>query len=155
MKQICEESNVELPDIVSESGRALVAPHSILIFEAVDRITRDDGKVDTSKGKTHQLIKELEAIRKNKRKFDPLERYHDAKEKREEAHARFSLGNLRLEERAAADRLFWDICRQIRDDLKDSSDVPDELARLDSMLAEQYVCNFSVFQSLLDHWALD
>ena len=155
VKQICEESNVELPDIVSESGRALVAPHSILIFEAVDRITRDDGKVDTSKGKTHQLVKELESIRKNKRKFDPLERYHDAKEKREEAHARFSLGNLRLEERAAADRLFWDICRQIRDDLKDSSDVPDELAQLDSMLAEQYVCNFSVFQSLLDHWALD
>ena len=155
VKQICEESNVELPDIVSESGRALVAPHSILIFEAVDRITRDDGQVDLSKGKTHQLVKELESIRKNKRKFDPLERYHDAKEKREEAHARFSLGNLRLEERAAADRLFWDICRQIRDDLKDSSDVPDELARLDSMLAEQYVCNFSVFQSLLDHWALD
>ena len=155
VKQICEESNVELPDIVSESGRALVAPHSILIFEAVDRITRDDGQVELSKGKTHQLVKELESIRKNKRKFDPLERYHDAKEKREEAHARFSLGNLRLEERAAADRLFWDICRQIRDDLKDSSDVPDELARLDSMLAEQYVCNFSVFQSLLDHWALD
>jgi len=155
VKQICEESNVELPDIVSESGRALVAPHSILIFEAVDRITRDDGKVDLSKGKTHQLVRELESIRKNKRKFDPLERYHDAKEKREEAHARFSLGNLRLEERAAADRLFWDICRQIRDDLKDSSDVPDELAQLDSMLAEQYVCNFSVFQSLLDHWALD
>ena len=99
---------------------------------AVDRITRDDGKVDTSKGKTHQLVKELEAIRKNKRKFDPLERYHDAKEKREEAHARFSLGNLRLEERAAADRLFWDICRQIREDLKDSADVPDELARLDA-----------------------
>ena len=155
IKQICEESKVELPDIVSESGRALVAPHSILIFEAVDRITRDDGKVEAPKGKTHQLIKELEAIRKNKRKFDPLERYHDAKEKREEAHARFSLGNLRLEERAAADRLFWDICRQIREDLKDSADVPDELARLDSMLAEQYVCNFSVFQSLLDHWALD
>ena len=155
IKQICEESKVELPDIVSESGRALVAPHSILIFEAVDRITRDEGKVDTTKGKPHQLVKELEAIRKNKRKFDPLERYHDAKEKREEAHARFSLGNLRLEERAAADRLFWDICRQIREDLKDSSDIPDELARLDSMLAEQYVCNFSVFQSLLDHWALD
>ena len=155
IKQICEESKVELPDIVSESGRALVAPHSILIFEAVDRITRDEGKVDTSKGKTHQLVRELEAIRKNKRRYDPLERYHDAKEKREEAHARFSLGNLRLEERAAADRLFWDICRQIREDLKDAADVPDELARLDSMLAEQYVCNFSVFQSLLDHWALD
>ncbi len=155
VKQICEESGVPLPDIVSESGRALVAPHSILIFEAVDRITRDEGNVSPPKGKTHQLIRELEAIRKNKRKFDPLERYHDAKEKREEAHARFSLGNLRLEERAQADRLFWDICRQIRQDLKDVSDVPDELARLDSMLAEQYVCNFSVFQSLLDHWALD
>ena len=155
IKQICDESKVELPDIVSESGRALVAPHSILIFEAVDKITRDEGKVDVTKGKPHQLIRELEAIRKNKRKFDPLERYHDAKEKREEAHARFSLGNLKLEERALADRLFWDICRQIRSDLADASDIPDELARLDAMLAEQYVCNFSVFQSLLDHWALD
>ena len=155
IKQICQESRVALPDIVSESGRALVAPHSILIFEAVDRITRDAPHGPTLKQTTHPILKELNSIRKNKAKFDPLERYHDAKAKREEAHARFSLGNLKLEERAQADQLFWDICRQIQKDLANTPDVPDELARLDSMLAEQYVCNFSVFQSLLDHWALD
>lgn len=155
VKQLCEESKIPVPDIVSESGRALVAPHSILIFEAIDRITRDESLTQAPKAKSHQIVRELEAIRKNKRKFDPLERYHDAKQKREEAHARFSLGNLRLEDRAMADRLFWDICRQIRQSLANGSEIPDELARLDSMLAEQYVCNFSVFQSLLDHWALD
>jgi len=153
--QVCRESHVEAPDIVSESGRALVAPHSILIFEAVDRIARDLGPVGTLKGRPHEVVRELDAIRRNRRKFDPLERYHDAKAKREEAHARFSLGSMRLEERALADRLFWDVCRQLRADLASSADVPDELARLDAMLAEQYVCNFSVFQSLLDHWALD
>ncbi|MFM9001841.1 MAG: biosynthetic arginine decarboxylase, partial [Opitutia bacterium] len=153
--QVCRESHVEVPDIVSESGRALVAPHSILIFEAVDRIARDLGPVGALKGRPHQVVRELDAIRRNRRKFDPLERYHDAKAKREEAHARFSLGSMRLEERALADRLFWDVCRQLRADLASSADVPDELARLDAMLAEQYVCNFSVFQSLLDHWALD
>ena len=155
VKQLCEESKIPVPDIVSESGRALVAPHSILIFEAIDRITRDESLTQAPKAKSHQIVRELEAIRKNKRKFDPLERYHDAKQKREEAHARFSLGNLRLEDRAMADRLFWDICRQIRQSLANGTEIPDELAQLDSMLAEQYVCNFSVFQSLLDHWALD
>ncbi len=155
IKQICQESRVALPDIVSESGRALVAPHSILIFEAVDRITRDTPQHEPLKKATHPILKELDSIRKNKGKFDPLERYHDAKAKREEAHARFSLGNLKLEERAQADQLFWNICRQIQKDLANTPDIPDELARLESMLAEQYVCNFSVFQSLLDHWALD
>jgi len=155
VKQVCRESHVEVPDIVSESGRALVAPHSILIFEAVDRIARDLGPVGRLKGRPHQVVRELDAIRLNRRRFDPLERYHDAKAKREEAHARFSLGSMRLEERALADRLFWDVCRQLRADLASSADVPDELARLDATLAEQYVCNFSVFQSLLDHWALD
>lgn len=155
IKQVCEASGVAQPDIVSESGRALVAPHSILIFEAVDRIARDGNAGTPPRGKSHPVIRELEAILKNKRKFDPLERYHDAKEKKEEAHSRFTLGYLSLEQRAYVDRLFWQICRDLRAKLANLHDVPDELARLDSMLAEQYVCNFSVFQSLLDHWALD
>ena len=155
IKQVCEASGVAHPDIVSESGRALVAPHSILIFEAVDRIARDGNAGAPPRGKSHPVIRELEAILKNKRKFDPLERYHDAKEKKEEAHSRFTLGYLSLEHRAYVDRLFWQICRDLRAKLANLHDVPDELARLDSMLAEQYVCNFSVFQSLLDHWALD
>ncbi|MFZ9200993.1 MAG: biosynthetic arginine decarboxylase [Opitutales bacterium] len=155
IKQVCDASGVTPPDIVSESGRALVAPHSILIFEAVDRIARDGNAGAPPRGKSHPVIRELEAILTNKRKYDPLERYHDAKEKKEEAHSRFTLGYLTLEQRAYVDRLFWQICRDLRSKLAHQHDIPDELARLDSMLAEQYVCNFSVFQSLLDHWALD
>ena len=155
IKQVCEASGVTPPDIVSESGRALVAPHSILIFEAVDRIARDGNAGPPPRGKSHPVIRELEAILTNKRRYDPLERYHDAKEKKEEAHSRFTLGYLSLEQRAYVDRLFWQICRDLRAKMATMHDVPDELARLDSMLAEQYVCNFSVFQSLLDHWALD
>lgn len=155
IKQVCDASGVTPPDIVSESGRALVAPHSILIFEAVDRIARDGNAGAPPRGKSHPVIRELEAILTNKRKYDPLERYHDAKEKKEEAHSRFTLGYLSLEQRAYVDRLFWQICRDLRAKLANLHDIPDELARLDSMLAEQYVCNFSVFQSLLDHWALD
>ena len=155
VKQVCDAARVPVPDIVSESGRALVAPHSILIFEAVDRIARDGDAGRAPKGKPHQVIRELEAILRNKRKYDPLERFHDAKEKRDEAHSRFTLGYLGLEQRAYVDRLYWQICRDLRAQMSTQSDVPDELARLDSMLAEQYVCNFSVFQSLLDHWALD
>lgn len=155
IKEVCDASGVTCPDIVSESGRALVAPHSILIFEAVDRIARDGDAGNPPKGKAHQVIRDLEAILSNSGKHDPLERYHDAKEKRDEAHSRFTLGYLTLEQRAYVDRLYWQICRDLRARMAKEHDVPDELARLDSLLAEQYICNFSVFQSLLDHWALD
>jgi len=155
IKQVCSAAGVPCPDIVSESGRALVAPHSILIFEAVDRIARDGDAGKPPRGKSHQVIRELEAILANKGRLDPLERYHDAREKRDEAHSRFTLGYLTLEQRAYVDRLYWQICRDLRARMAREHDVPDELARLDSLLAEQYVCNFSVFQSLLDHWALD
>lgn len=155
IKQVCDAAGVTCPDIVSESGRALVAPHSILIFEAVDRIARDGDAGNPPKGRAHQVIRDLEGILKNAGKHDPLERYHDAKEKRDEAHSRFTLGYLTLEQRAYVDRLYWQICRDLRARMAKELDVPDELARLDSLLAEQYICNFSVFQSLLDHWALD
>lgn len=155
IKAVCEESGVEVPDITSESGRALVAPHSILIFEAVDRIVRDGDEPITVKGKRAKTVKDLEGILKNSHRLDALERFHDAKQKKDEAHQLFTLGHLTLENRAEADRLYWEICRNIRDHLPTSGDIPDELADLDRHLAEQYVCNFSVFQSLMDHWALD
>lgn len=156
VKSVCEQSRVPVPDIVSESGRALVAPHSILVFEVVDRINRDlDAPILPPRGKRPQLVRELEDIYKNPSCLDSLERYHDARQKKEEANTLFNLGYLSLEERAEADRLFWRICRDIRGKLPAHGEVPDELGDLDKLLAEQYVCNFSVFQSLLDHWALD
>ena len=155
IKAVCEEAGVDVPDITSESGRALVAPHSILIFEAVDRIVRDGDEPIPVKGKRSKTLKDLESILKNTQRLDALERYHDAKQKKDEAHQLFTLGHMPLDQRAEADRLYWEICRNIRDNLPREGDIPDELLDLDRQLAEQYVCNFSVFQSLMDHWALD
>ncbi|RME73309.1 MAG: arginine decarboxylase, partial [Verrucomicrobia bacterium] len=86
--------------------------------------------------------------------YGRLERFHDAIQKKEEATTLFNLGYLDLEGRAQAESLFWQICRQIAEDAPPSGYEPEELLELRKLLADQYVCNFSVFQSLLDHWAL-
>jgi arginine decarboxylase len=155
VKTVCAQCNVPVPDITSESGRALVAPHSILVFEAVDRIVRGDIEAEPLRGRRSMIVREMEDIHRNPSRLDALERYHDAKQKKEEAHSMFNLGYLRLEERAEIDRLFWATCRDILEKLPASGPVPDEILAIKQLLAEQYVCNFSVFQSLLDHWALD
>jgi arginine decarboxylase len=121
----------------------------------VDRIVRGDAESEPLRGKRAMIVREMEDIFQNSSRLEALERFHDAKQKKEEAHSMFNLGYLSLEERAEVDRLFWSICRGIRDTLPPKGQVPDELSGLDNLLAEQYVCNFSVFQSLLDHWALD
>jgi len=157
IKSVCEQAGVPVPDIVSESGRALVAPHSILVVEAVDRIAKvpeSDDKKPSGK-KSHPILRDLLYILENKDKYGALERFHDAQQKKEEAANLFSLGYLDLPTRAKADVLFWQICRDIQAGLNADGYIPEDLENLGALLAEQYVCNFSVFQSLLDHWALD
>jgi len=155
VREICNASGVELPDIVSESGRAVVAPHSMLVVEVFERINKKEtlGKQHQPKEK-HKVVTDLEASLKNKSKLGRLERFHDALQKKEEAFSLFNLGYLDLENRAAAESLFWQICEQIDREGGESGYQPEELHDLKKLLADQYVCNFSVFQSLLDHWAL-
>jgi arginine decarboxylase len=155
VREICNASGVELPDIVSESGRAVVAPHSMLVVEVFERINKKEtlGKQHQPKEK-HKVVTDLEASLKNKAKLGRLERFHDALQKKEEAFSLFNLGYLDLENRAAAESLFWQICEQIDREGGESGYQPEELHDLKKLLADQYVCNFSVFQSLLDHWAL-
>ena len=155
VREICNASGVEVPDIVSESGRAVVAPHSMLVVEVFERINKKEtlGKQHQPKEK-HKVVTDLEALLKNRAKLGRLERFHDALQKKEEAFSLFNLGYLNLENRAAAESLFWQICEQIDREGKDSGYQPEELHDLKKLLADQYVCNFSVFQSLLDHWAL-
>lgn len=157
IKSVCDQAEVPVPDIVSESGRAIVAPHSILIVEAVDRIAKvpEDAPPVAARRREHKVIKDLIDSFKNKDRHGPLERFHDAQQKREEAANLFSLGYLDLETRARADTLYWHICKDIQRGLKADGYIPEDLESLNSQLTEQYVCNFSVFQSLLDHWALD
>lgn len=156
IKNVCDQAETPVPDIVSESGRALVAAHSILVVEAVDRIAKipEDAEKKPAK-KKHPLLADLRYILDNRDRHGALERFHDAQQKKEEAANLFSLGYLDLPTRAQADTLFWQICADIHAGLRADGYIPEELEGLGALLAEQYVCNFSVFQSLLDHWALD
>lgn len=155
IREICDGSGVPVPDIVSESGRAIVAPHSLLVVEVFERINKREslGQEHQPKEK-HKVVEDLEVMLKNKTKLGRLERFHDALQKKEEAFSLFNLGYLDLENRAAAESLFWQICEQIAKEGRKTGYQPEELHDLNKLLADQYVCNFSVFQSLLDHWAL-
>jgi len=155
IREICHASGVKVPDIVSESGRAVVAPHSMLVVEVFERINKREslGKNHQPKEK-HKVVADLEIMLKNRTRLGRLERFHDAVQKKEEALSLFNLGYLDLENRAAAEQIFWQICERIAQETQKSGYVPEELHELHKMLADQYVCNFSVFQSLLDHWAL-
>jgi arginine decarboxylase len=154
IKSVCEDAGVEVPDIVTESGRAIVAPHSILITEVCDRISKTSVSPKPTKKKIrHSILLALDEIHANAHNSSPLERYHDALQKKEEANSSFSLGYLDLDERAEIDATYWKICKELADRGKDGSYTPEELQSLPQMMADQYVCNFSVFQSLIDHWA--
>ena len=155
IRDICVASNVAVPDIVTESGRAVVAPHSMLVVEVFERINKREtlGQQHLPKVK-HKVVTDLELLLKNKSKLGMLERFHDAMQKKEESFNLFNLGYLDLENRAAAESIYWQVCEQIAKETRDVGYVPEELHDLNALLADQYVCNFSVFQSLLDHWAL-
>jgi len=155
IREICSGAGVRVPDIVSESGRAVVAPHSMLVVEVFERINKREslGQQHEPKEK-HKVVTDLEILLRNKTKLGRLERFHDALQRKEEALSLFNLGYLDLENRAAAESVFWQICEQIAKEGRKTGYQPEELHDLDKLLADQYVCNFSVFQSLLDHWAL-
>jgi arginine decarboxylase len=155
IKTVCQDAGIAVPDIVTESGRAIVAPHSILIMEVCDRISKTavPPKRPTKSKKLNPILSALQAILDNEHGSTPLERYHDAVQKKEEANSLFSLGYLNLAERAQADATYWAICQELCDQAKHASYTPEDLESLPQMMAEQYVCNFSVFQSLIDHWA--
>lgn len=155
IRDICVSENVAMPDITSESGRAVVAPHSLLVVEVFERISKKESlSVKQRPKKVHKVVADLEALAESKKALGRLERYHDALQRKEEAFSLFNLGYLDLENRAAAESLFWQICEEIAHDDRDTGFIPEELLELTGKLADQYVCNFSVFQSLLDHWAL-
>lgn len=152
---VCNAEKVAHPDIISESGRAVVAHHSVLIVEVFGAIEKIRAVEYFQYGENeHALVKELLDIRKNLPKLNKLEAYHDALERREDAQHMFTLGMLDLPEKAKIENLYWEISRAVVDSFKGQSYVPEEIRKLEDSLGDQYLCNFSVFQSLLDHWAL-
>jgi len=157
VKSVCVDAGVDVPDLVTESGRAIVAPHSILITEVCDRISKKSvpPKRPAEGRKQNSVLRDLWSILDNEHGSSPLERYHDSLQKRDEANNLFNLGYMDLKERAQSDAIYWKICEELSDLSKNGSYTPEDLESLPAMMAEQYVCNFSVFQSLIDHWACD
>src|SRR6476646_10475080 len=152
---VCNAEKVSHPDIISESGRAVVAHHSVLIVEVFGSIAKirpgDDFQYTES---DPPLVKELLDIRKNMPKLNKLEAYHDALERKEDAQHMFTLGMLDLPEKAKIENLYWEISAEVVNSFKGQAYIPEEIRKLEDSLGDQYLCNFSVFQSLLDHWAL-
>ncbi len=153
---VCDAEKVPHPEIISESGRAIVAHHSVLIVEVFGAI----GKVRLGERAVYgenesPLVGELLDIHKNLAKLNKLEAYHDALERKEDAQHMFTLGMMDLPEKAKIEELYWEIGREVVESFKGQAYVPEEIRKLEDSLGDQFLCNFSVFQSLLDHWALD
>ena len=153
--EVCDQEKVPHPQIISESGRAIVAHHSVLLVETFGTIEKTSSGAPLHYGdKEHALVRDLLDIQKNLPSLNKLEAVHDATDRREEAQQMFALGLLDLSDKAKIETLYWEIGRDVVQSFRGQSFVPDEISRLQESLGEQFLCNFSVFQSLLDHWAL-
>ncbi len=151
----CTKANLPVPTLVSESGRAIAAHHSVLVFEVVGANTINAGQPTEPPPGSHRLLKELYETHNGVQPKNLQESYHDASQAKEEAQSLFKYGYFGLRERAEAERLFWSCCEKIRDTLRRIKEVPEELSHLESMLSAIYYCNFSIFQSAPDIWAID
>src|SRR5687767_5677340 len=152
---VCNAEGVPHPDIVSESGRAIVAHHSVLLVEVFGAIEKSPAGIQFDYGENeHAIVRELLDIRKNMAKMNKLEAFHDAQERREDAHQMFTLGMMELPDKAKIESLYWEISQAVVESFKGQAYIPEEIRKLEDSLGDQYLCNFSVFQSLLDHWAL-
>jgi arginine decarboxylase len=159
---VCNTRGIPHPMIISESGRAIAAHHSVLIFNvlgnsALDRF-RIDGKDITEFGGVKSLPAPVRDLLDAYRNIDErrlVECYHDATTARDQAQQMFNLGLLSLEIRGLTERLYWASCARIRDTCRRMERVPEELDDLENVLSDTYFCNFSVFQSLPDSWAID
>lgn len=152
----CEKNGLKQPCIVTESGRSLTAHHSVLITEVLETtalpIWRDDEELT---GDEHELVKELYEIWDKLDQQSIFESWHDALQIREEVLDMFSLGILDLRNRALAEKLFWQIAREVGNIGAQMKHPPEELRKVANMLPDKYFCNFSLFQSLPDSWAID
>ncbi len=156
LQEICDQGGVPHPTIVTESGRAVVAHHSMLVVDILGVGEFDVGKAPEKVGKdSSRVVKNLFETFKDVSRKNVLEAYHDALEYKEEALQLFNLGNLSLEERVVAEDIFWAICQKLLKQVRDMREVPEELEGLERALSDTYFCNFSMFQSLPDIWAID
>ncbi|PYK44861.1 MAG: arginine decarboxylase [Verrucomicrobia bacterium] len=152
---VCDSEVVAHPAIVSEGGRAIVAHHSVLVMEAFSSIEKTVGKTKIgATEKDHKLVRDIVEVKQRLKRGNRLESLHDIQQIKEEAQQTFDLGLLDLESKAKIDTVYWQLATQIVGMHRGLRFIPDEIKELETSLSDQYICNFSVFQSLLDHWAL-
>lgn len=152
----CAKNDLRQPNIITESGRSLTAHHSVLILEVLETTQlpywKDSEDIDPD---SHELARELYDIWDKLDRARLFESWHDALQIREEALDRFSLGMLDLKTRAQIEKLFWSIAREVGDLAATMKHAPDEFRKIAKMIPDKYFCNFSLFQSLPDSWAID
>src|SRR5216683_2620685 len=152
---VCDSEGVPHPAIVNEGGRAVVAHHSVLVVEAFSSIEKTAPKIRVeATEKDHKLVHDILDVKQRLKRSNRIESLHDIQQIKEEAQETFTLGLLELESKAKIDALYWQLAQQIVNMHRGLRYVPDEIKQLETSLSDQYICNFSVFQSLLDHWAL-
>jgi arginine decarboxylase len=155
VQSVCDESGVEHPTIITESGRAVVAYHSMLVFNVLG--VSGYGEQEPPPGvppEAEQPLIDLQETYRSLSTKNLLESFHDAQQALDQALNLFSLGYLPLEQRSLAENIYWAICHRIQRLAKDLEYFPEELEGLDALLADTYFCNFSIFQSLPDSWAI-
>jgi arginine decarboxylase len=155
LQMVCDDAQVPHPTIFSESGRAIVAYHSVLVFDVLGVSTLAGTCVpDRLDEDVEQPLRTLFDTHSDLTSRNILESYHDAQQAMDMAMSLFGGGYLPLEQRSQAENLFWAICRKIRRLAEQMDEFPEELQKLDAMLSETYFCNFSLFQSMPDSWAV-
>src|SRR5216110_414718 len=152
---VCDSEGVAHPAIVNEGGRAIVAHHSVLVVEAFSSIEKTTPKLRVDVGENdHKLVRDILDVKQRLKRGNRLESLHDIQQIKEEAQQTFTLGHLDLESKAKIDCVYWQLAQQNVNMHRGLRYVPEEVKELETALGDQYICNFSVFQSLLDHWAL-
>lgn len=144
------------PNLITESGRSLSAHHSVLVIDVLETASLPEMDEEYEPNESsHKLVKDLYEIWDNLNQRSMLEDWHDAEQIREDALDLFEHGLVDLKTRAEIERMYWSVCREINSLAKSLKHMPEELKGLDKLLADKYFCNFSLFQSLPDAWAID
>ncbi len=155
IQEICANEEVPLPTIVSESGRAIAAHHSVLIVNIFGSIEVGTTPIDLPETEDeHNVVKEMRYAYQNINYKNLMESLNEAIQRKEEALSMFKLGLLTIQDRAKIEHLFWQLCRKVQQWAPEMRYIPEEVEKITKALADQYLCNFSIFQSMPDHWAI-
>jgi arginine decarboxylase len=155
IQEICAHEEVSVPTIVSESGRAIAAHHSVLIVNIFGSIEVGTTPIDLPEtDDEHNVVKEMRYAFQNINYKNLLESLNEALQRKEEALSMFKLGLLTIQDRAKIEHLFWQLCRKVQQWAPEMRYIPEEVEKITKALADQYLCNFSIFQSMPDHWAI-